>query len=446
MLDSAFGRENRRQAVGFFAQPGNVDPRGGYLGDRVDTASGLTIRGYARRSQQADADEIAEAAGNLDLALTTISRFAGLDVDFRGKTLGGQGFNEAFTQGTGGQLPGGGRGFFGLSGNFGLEGTAEDAARDFVIQWVDLLGDQISDRAGILLDRTEGTAEELVGAFEKILQIDQLLDIDVVGETEAALQALGSETRILKDIYDDSTASLVQVASRFDGSIRGLDELSSALVAQKNVAIELALAHKSVNEELTAQLGSTAERIRVSQLGEDRLAEERRNELAGLIEGLSLVTSPDSLRESGLRIDQLVSQIYDALSPEQQAAEAQEFIALLEDVSTSIAATTEEQLAALKAEEEQVGAQVDAALLASESQLDAAGVSTMASEAQQEAARQMLEAANAHLQAVNNQNAAFNRFEDLLDIWGTLPEGIQESLREILEEIIGRDSPVEVDA
>ena len=429
ILDSAFGRKNRRQAVGFFAQEGNIDPRGGYLGDEVESASGLSIRGYARRSQHSDANALANAAGTLDLALTSIARSFGKDVDYRNVTLGGQGFARDFTQGIGGQLPGGGEGFFGLSGNFGLgEGSAEEVTRFFVDEWIGALGDQLSDRVKDLIARTDGTAEELVGAFERILRIDQLLDLDVVRETETALQAIGQETRTLTGVYNDQSDALLRVVGRYDGSIRSLDELSASLSSQKRVAVEYAVALREVGLTIAESLGASIESIRQSQLTSGELEAERRARVDQLVDDLRTAIDPGDIQSIASEINRLANQIFSALGGDERGDEAQTFIDLLGRVEGIANEQVEEGLAALAEREAEISEAADAALAGSQVATDAlANSATMidsATLALLAAATESQGAAAAHLAAANAWQGGIGGLEEAL---ARIAESMQEA-------------------
>lgn len=300
------------------------------VGPVVTGASGLRLQTFNRRAG-VEGDQASQAfletVRGLDAALTSLSTVAGVNVDFSRVTLGGTVADAGRT----------GRGaFFGLKGFNGVEGSLEEAADNFVRAWLSEVNDQLPRRVRDILRGVDGTAQELVTAFEAAVSIDKLVGLDVVRRTDEALRELGQANLTMIALYDELTETVLQAASELDGSVDSIVSLNSALTDQKTIAVQLAAAYRSVGIEIDAVLGNTIQRIRESVLTEEQLYNVRRQQIADITAQIPGTVDPEALRSLGLEAERLISEVFSGLAPEQQEQVAGGFIQTLQDLNTLI--------------------------------------------------------------------------------------------------------------
>ena len=251
-------------------------------------------------------------------------------------------------------LPGDGRGFFGLSGNRGLEGSGDAAAKAFVEQWIDVVDEQLSSGARALLAKADGTSDELIGAFANVVNIDALLNLDVVNETADAYKALEQDQRSLLQVYDEQSDALLKIIDAYDGSLQSLADLSAALSEQKLLAAELSLQYQALAGGISELLGETIEDLRTSLLSPQDLAAERRADLENLETQLSETIDADEIASLVSEIDALTKQIYQSLSREERTDSTQFYIDFLEGIEALAQRQIDAALDAIRETEREV--------------------------------------------------------------------------------------------
>lgn len=334
--DTIFGGDGKKRfSVGVLQGSGIGADDADRLGRVRTAASGLRLQSYNRRAGsegQRAADSLLQTILGLDELLTSAAGSAGIDVNLAGQTL--RGINpDAGNRGAGA--------FFGLKGYNGVEGSLEDAAGQFVSSWLNSVNTQLPKRVREILRGVDGTAEELVAAFEQAISIDRLLDLDVVKRTEEALREFGKATeQSVFKAYDRLTEQVIEAAQGLDGTASSMQNLNAILTQQKATAAELAAAYQTVGIEIDAALGNTIQGIRESILNEEELYNLRRQQLADITSQIEQTVSPDTLRNLGLQADRLIGQVFGGLTPDQQQAQAQGFI----DTATRIQELIDRQL------------------------------------------------------------------------------------------------------
>ena len=309
--------------------------------------SGLPITAYSRRGSEQGAVALQDIALQIDEALTSISRANGLDIDFSNTTLAGK-LTDAGHDGVG---P-----FFGAKG-FNGKGTLEGAADEFTRAWIDEIEHLLPERVQQLVSKVEQTAEGLVTAFEVGFSVDHLLNLDVVRETEEALDSLldsFQETKTLFEVYEELSNVLDETALGLDSNIDSLREMSTALAEQKTVAAQLASAYRLVGLETDELLGNTIQSLRQSLLTEEELYNERRDQIADLNNQLSQALSPEEISRLTNEIVNLTNTTLGALGEDQQRALTPETIEFLEGVRETSQSRVDEGLAQLAAREDTI--------------------------------------------------------------------------------------------
>ncbi len=325
LADVAFGGDGKKRSnTGAIVGP---TVTGGQV-----AASGLRIAPYERRGDQGAANQLANALVQLDGALTQITESLGVDVNFSGRAL--QGVNpDAGHDGPGI--------FFGAKGFNGATGFA-DAPDEFVKAWLAEVNGLLPARVKMIMEGVDGAAEALVTGFAAAVQIDNLLNLDVVKDTKAAIDELLTPQKILLELYDDTTEKVMALAAGIDGNAEGLTQLSEALREQKTAALELALAYQGVQLETTALFGGAIDDIRHALMSEEELYNERRGQIADLTEQLRTAISPDEISRLNQQIVGLTNEAFRSLDSGQQQTLGQEFLGFLNEAQR----ISEEQLAA----------------------------------------------------------------------------------------------------
>tara|TARA_A100001201_G_scaffold143757_1_gene147255 strand:+ start:3378 stop:6710 length:3333 start_codon:yes stop_codon:yes gene_type:complete len=351
LADVAFGGDGRtRSNAGTLVNQVNGTQRGG---DVFTGASGLTFQSYTRRANSEASDQLTQTLLGIDSTLTAISQSAGIDVDLSGSS----------NLGVRADAGNGGAGnFFGSKG-FNGAGTLEGAADNFVRAWLGEVNELLPQRVTQILQGVDGTAEELVNAFQAAIGIDSLLDLDVVGRTEQALADLVSEQRTLFELYEETTTAAREAAGGLDGSVEGLTNLNTVLREQKTVAAQLASSYRAVGIEVDALLGGTIQSIRESVLNDEELYNLRREQISELNGQLASAVSPEEIAAIVQQINSLSGQAFNLLDDTQQSSLADEFIGFLTGVADSASGRVDAGLASVAGSEASLAQAVNVELL-----------------------------------------------------------------------------------
>jgi len=330
---------------------GGIQTRGALAGAGFDAASGLRIQAVAMRAgdegEQA-AKEMAERFGQIDEVLTTALRGAGIDVDLAGVRLG-----------PGGQRSG--QGFFGSDIKGGIDSSAVEGATDaFVRAWLQEVNDELPERVRSLMGGgLRGTAEEIVAGLDQALSLDMLIDLDVVGETKAALEALGREQGTVLDQYDKQVERVLELAGEFDRSSESLEALSTALREQKGLAADLAVVYQVLGDEIDSTFKTAIQSIRESLMGDEELYQFRRSEIGRLTNELSGTLDPGEISRITEEIDRLSRSAFGQLDEGQQQALGGQFIDFLEQANQIAQRQLEQGLDQLQQREQGLASSID---------------------------------------------------------------------------------------
>ena len=352
LADKIFGGDGKKRFnVGVLT---GTNERGDRFGESVTAASGLRLQTFVRRAGEEGleaANQFLQTTLQLDGVLTALSQSAGIMVDFSRRSLSGVSPDAESSRGDAGA-------FFGARG-FNGEGSLEGQADAFVRAWLDEVNDQLPRRVRQILSGVEKTAESLVAAFEAGLQIDTLIDLDVVRETELAIERLKGVQGPLIDQYDMLTERAIAIASELDGSAEGFATLAAAMTDQKNIALELALAYKAVGQEIEGRLTSTIDFVRESVLSDEELYARRRQQVADLINQIGSTVDPVALNDIGARIDALTRSAFGLLDENQQQSLSPEFASFLTTANDLLQRQLNTGLDSLGQREEGVSRSID---------------------------------------------------------------------------------------
>jgi hypothetical protein len=196
------------------------------------------------------------------------------------------------------------------------------------------------------MSQAGGTAEQIASVFVAATNIDTLIRLGVVDQIEDALETLGRAQKPLLQQYDDATEKVIDIAAAFDHSTDSIIALSEALTAQKNVALDLALAYKAAGEVITGTFQSATEYITEAVLDDEALYGRRREQIATLTAELETTIDPARISEIVTTVDRLARAAFGLLDETQRAVVAPEFIRFIEDAR----ALAEERVAAGEAD------------------------------------------------------------------------------------------------
>lgn len=354
LVDVIGGGDGRvRSNTGTFV--GETRTPGGRFGEVMTGDSGLTFQSYTRRGNREASDSFTEALMLIDSVLTRSARAAGVDVDLSGRD------NLGVIADAGHSGPGS---FFGARG-FNGRGSLEDQAEAFVTAWIGEVADQLPDRVRALSSGIQGSAEEMVTAFEAGIRLDQLTSVSVFDEVQKlfdVLEELSAPTETMFEIYTRLTEETFALNESFDGSAQSMADLANSLTEQKTVAYQLVAAYRAVSIEIDALLGNTIQNIRESVLTDEQIYAARREEIAALTAELETAVTPERINELVAEIDKLANQAYSLLDDSQQQALANEFIDFLSNVQAEAQERIDAGLASIEQTENDLNVAIDASV------------------------------------------------------------------------------------
>lgn len=320
-IDTLTGTDPTGQRVIAGVQTGT-----GYAGDSrvkrtVTGASGLSLSAFSRRADDYGAQDLVQSLldtfAGIDTLLTGAARSAGVSVNLAGKMLTNP--DPANREAS--------LGFFGSFAKGEIkEEDVEQAAANFVRAWVAEIDDQLPARVRAIMARAGGTAEEIANAFGFALNIDKLLDLDVVQALDDALEELGQANKSLLARYGDANDALLELGAAYDGSYASLEQLNTALLEQKGLAAQLAVAYRAAGEQIDATFGSAIDQIRESIMSDEEIYNLRRSQISELNAQLAQTIDPEQIVGLVQQIDQLTKSAFGLLDESQQQALAQGFI------------------------------------------------------------------------------------------------------------------------
>lgn len=355
IADVGFGGDGQKRAALGIATGSARVSRAATRRDEIAT-SGLRLRSTALRSGTGSVEAVDAMLNTflaIDEALSNLTARAGVLVDFSDTVLGSN-------TGQAGD-PGRTQDFFGLFGFNGLNqgsGLAE-SADEFVRAWLAEVNEALPKRVALILSGANDTAANLVAAFEAALSIDELLNLDVVNRTAEALAEFGEQSKTLFETYQDLTAQTREYATQLDGSDLALQVLNDSLFTQKQTAVELAVLYQGLQGDIDAALGGAITSIRESLLNDEELYALRQSQIADLTASLTTAISPERIGTLATEIERLTTGAFNALTPEQQATAAPQFIDFLERINELSQQQLTEGLGQLGVSEDQLQADLD---------------------------------------------------------------------------------------
>jgi len=369
IVDKAFGSDpsGKRIISGVTAGgTGGAAP----VGTRITAASGLKLGAISYRAEDFGAggvaDDLLQAFAAIDEVLTATAKAAGVTVDFSNTVLKSQ---IPLTK----DEP---LGFFGSFAKGQINAAElEGAAADFVAAWLAEINNQLPARVRAIIGGVNGTADQIANAFALAVNIDTLLDLDVVEALNAALDELGQSQGTILDQYTRANEALLEISSAYDGTYASLEQLTAALLQQKNIAAQVALAYQAAGEQVSATFGSAIDYIRESVLTDEELYNLRVQQINELTAQLASTIDPGQIASITQQIDQLARGAFGILDPEQQQALAAGFVSFLTEATALAEAQLGIGLAQLQEREAGVAGAVNLDLL-----LDAAGVQSAAAQ------------------------------------------------------------------
>ena len=202
---------------------------------------------------------------------------------------------------------------------------------------------------------------EYVAAFQQLVMLQAAMNaIPSVKGAEMVAEANKTATQRYFDLAD----AAVKASEQFDGSIEDIAKLTTAFVAQRQAAVELAAALLTTQEQIKGMFADTALSIRESLMGPQELYDFRKQRTEDLAAQMTTVTDPAKLQQMASEINSLVNSLYQSLDETQRQAMAPEFLSFLDGVSAIVDQQTQAGLNALDESAASVNEQVSAAMLA----------------------------------------------------------------------------------
>lgn len=436
-LDSFFGGDGpERRAAVFVGDDGVLRAEQKHTVASAVGASGLPFAGEAQRVGEegtAAVEALTQQFLAIDEALTGLTRSAGLAVDLSGTA--------AF-----------GRGQFAVT---------EDAARDFVRQWIDAVAapfdDELRAAAGALVG---DTADDLIAAYQGLLIVREDLrqggglfgGLGSLSEITAAVSpqdiqrvaAFGAQLRALQSSLGVDTIAAWEQSQRSvfelwrdqgDAIVRAADVaateqdfalLQAAVQDRYQTEMELVGQIMGALESSANRFAATYQSIFVDGL---KTEEERYNyfraQADAIAETITTLNDPGEIAAAAERYDNLLKQAYQALGEGSRDAMRDEILQTIDEVSALVEQRLQSALDAVAADGDagtpgSVASAVQGATEAAIAQLrDTMAASIEAMARQQEAA------ASAQQRAADMQLAAAGQF----GAWvARLPSSIQVQL------------------
>lgn len=223
----------------------------------------------------------------------------------------------------------------------GFQGTGEQLGQ-FVVSLAAL--DRVTRRLpdtirNGLLDALEGTAEsvERVAAFGNAYAT--LQDAMNADPLEDALEAIAVETSGAYGAFDRAGAALQDLMDNFDGSTGAVNQLAGATRTYYAAQVQLLAQLEVVKRALTGPDGlfaGTIRGIRMSVLDDAGRLDFLRAETEVLNQRLFASKDPAEIERLAQRINANINQAFGLLSPEEQRANADSYIAQLEGFNTRV--------------------------------------------------------------------------------------------------------------
>jgi len=179
--------------------------------------------------------------------------------------------------------------------------------------------EQLSGSMKRLIGEFRGTSDQMLQFTESMISIDRLTSRNPIDDLFQQIED-GASTAM--SAYRDQLSVVDTLRRNFDGSASAAQQLNSALATNQQAAMQLAMAFQQVGDQARLSGESAARSIRESVMSEQELRQTRFSERNQLFNSLGQTTGPDDLARNLNRIQQLNTQIFQALqNPDAERAE-----------------------------------------------------------------------------------------------------------------------------
>jgi hypothetical protein len=298
--------------------------------DTMTGASGLTLSAIANRTSKEDAQEMLQAFGSMDSALTQIAAAMGVQVNLSGKTLGGKSLR-VDGQGVGDA--------FGVSGRLDKldASTLKNAPDQFVRAWLDATAESFDAQIRPFIARIGGTAEEMLAQFAQIAEIQgiyktstdtlkALLETDTIGAVQQQIEAAN---RSLYDLWSQQGDAIV----KFSTELADAEDYAQLTgMVQQRYQTEIALIGQVMGalQQIDGIFAGTIEGIKLDLMGgNDERYAYFEQQIEALTGALGSMSDPGQILDTLKQIDQLSGRAYGLLDDTQKQAIGQDIIGYL---------------------------------------------------------------------------------------------------------------------
>lgn len=223
-----------------------------------------------------------------------------------------------------------------------------------------------------IIDNFDGTAEETVQFAASMADLNRSLDVNAVEMAEQAYRDLQDGATGSVAVYRRSADSLRELIQNFDGSADSAGQLNQALAINRDMAFQLAAALLQASDQVGSLGEESAQYFRESVMSESELRAARIGQRDELKQQLRQLTDPEALLSTFSEFEALQRQLFDSLSPEQQARQAENYASVIENETQRLQDSLAQRRAEISAEQDQINADLGAALSEGAAQMNQA--------------------------------------------------------------------------
>lgn len=231
--------------------------------------------------------------------------------------------------------------------------------------------------------KSYATADAFLGdAYTDIMRKATQLTTNTV--TSAITEMTKTQETAMQS-YRTGTEELLKQISAFDGTRAASEKLATSLMQNKTAAYEFAMAIQTIGKNLGAAAEEQANYYREAGMTPQQILDKRIGQSVFLQQGLAVQTDPEKIAAIQGRILSLNRQIFDSVSPDQQAAYAGTFAQITEQTNATAQALLQKSLQSLETTQatinEKMVEMVNKQQLAADTQLQAANLMLQAAQA-----------------------------------------------------------------
>lgn len=171
--------------------------------------------------------------------------------------------------------------------------------------------------------------EEYIQAFYKLAALQTAL---LTVPSTAGLEAYQDSQKTATERYHDMAEAALDLAKTFDGSLESIVEVSDAFVAQRQAAVDLAMALHSASDEISGMIDNTRESIRMALMTEEQQYDYLRTQQDQLFAQLQTESDPGEILRLTTQLNDIVGQAFGMLQEDQQQAMGPEFLQFLDEL------------------------------------------------------------------------------------------------------------------